>query len=86
MRTFFVLRKSSFPYLPCRFFRNIFTQSPVMFSTDLRYVICSFTKKACKFAIKRDSKNFLEVTKRMERLQQNSLVKVRFSDSDSGQV
>ena len=42
----------------------------------------SFTKKACKFAIKRDSKNFLEVAKGIEHLQQNALVKLRFSDSD----
>ena len=46
----------------------------------------SFTKKACKFAIKRDPKNFLEVAKEIEHLQQNALVKLRFSDSDSGQV
>ena len=48
--------------------------------------IPSFTKKACKFAVKKDSKIFLEVTKGIERLQQNALVKLRFSDSDSEQV
>ena len=46
----------------------------------------SFTKKACKFAIIRDSKNFLEVAKGIERLQQKSLVKACFSGSDSRQV
>ena len=46
----------------------------------------SFTKKACKFIIKRDSKNFLEVAKGIERLQQKSLVKACFSGSDSRQV
>ena len=49
-------------------------------------IICSFTKNACKFAIKRDSNFFLEVPKRIERLQQNALVKLHFSDSDSEQV
>ena len=44
----------------------------------------SFTKKACKFVMKRDSKNFLEVAKGIERLLQNSLAKLRFSDYDSG--
>ena len=46
----------------------------------------SFTKKACRFITKTDSKNFLEITKRIEHLQQNALVKLRFSDFDSGQV
>ena len=46
----------------------------------------SFTEKACKFIIKRDPKNFLEVAKRIEHLQQNALVKLSFPDSDSGQV
>ena len=44
----------------------------------------SFTKKACKFVIKRGSKNFLEVAKGIERLQQNSSVKLRFSGSALG--
>ena len=34
--------------------------------------------------MKRDSKNFVEVAKGIERLQQNALAKLRFSDSDSG--
>ena len=46
----------------------------------------SFTKKARKFAAKRDSKIFLEVAKGIEHFQQNALVKLGFSDSDSGQV
>ena len=50
------------------------------------YLPPSFTKKACKFVIKRDSKEFLEVAIGIERLQQNTLVKLRFLDSDSGQV
>ena len=45
----------------------------------------SFTNKDCKFVIKGDSTNFLEVVKGIERLQQNTLVKILFSDSDSGQ-
>ena len=60
-----------------------------MFSTDPhRSLICSVTKKACKFAINRDSspKIFLEVTKRIDLLQQDTLDKLRFSDSDSEQV
>ena len=46
----------------------------------------SFTKKACKFVIKKYSKNFLEVAKRLGRLQQKALVKLCISDSDLGQV
>ena len=44
----------------------------------------SFTKKACKFVIKRDSKNFPEVAKVIERLQQNASAKLRFSDLIQG--
>ena len=33
--------------------------------------------------MKRDPKIFLQVAKEIERLQQNALVKLRFSDSDS---
>ena len=49
-------------------------------------MVCSSTK-GCKFAIKRDSsaKNVLEVTKGTEHLQQNVLVILRFSDSESEQ-
>ena len=57
-----------------------------MFSDDLNSsVICSFTKRVYEIAIKRDSspKRFLEVTKGIERLQQNDLDKLRFLDPDS---
>ena len=49
----------------------------------------SFTKKAWKcvhLSMCSDPKNFLEVAKGIERLQQNALFKLRFSDSDSGQA
>ena len=36
--------------------------------------------------MKRDTKKFVEAAKGIERHQQNALVKLRFSDSDSGQV
>ena len=49
-------------------------------------ITCSFTEKACKYAIKRDSKIFLEIHKRIERLQQNTLVKLRFLGLDSEQA
>ena len=49
-------------------------------------IICSFTKNACKFAINRGPNIFLEVLKRIECLQQNTLFKLCFSDSDSEQV
>ena len=45
----------------------------------------SFTKKAWKcvhLSMCSDPKNFLEVAKGIERLQQNALVKLRFSNSD----
>ena len=48
-----------------------------MFSTDFHQsLICSVTKNACKFAIKRDSspKIFLEVTKGIDLLQQNAVL------------
>ena len=60
-----------------------------MFSANLNQsAICSFTKRVYKIAIKRDSspKHFLEVTKEIERLQQNALDKLRFLDPDSEQV
>ena len=38
------------------------------------------------FLLKETQKSFLEVPGRMERLQQNTLVKLRFSDSDSEQI
>ena len=63
--------KISFPSVG--FFRNIFTLTPVMFSTDLHYSIYNFTKEACNCPIKRDSKKFLEVTEGIVRLQQNNL-------------
>ena len=50
---------------------------------SLEILPLSFTKKDFKFVIKRDPKNFLEVAKEIERLQQNALVKLRFSYSDS---
>ena len=43
-------------------------------------------KKPAIFLWKETQKSFLEVPKRIERLQQNTLVKLRFSDSDSEQV
>ena len=67
LRFLFILQKISFSFWPCSFFFEIFLpQLPVMFSTDLRQLICSFNKRAYKIAIKRDSvpKHFLEVTKR----------------------
>ena len=63
--------KISFPSVG--FFRNIFTPTPVMFSTDLHYSICNFTKEACNCAIKRDSKKFPEVAEGIVRLQRNTL-------------
>ena len=46
MRTFFLFyEKVPFPHNPVGFFRNFFIP------------ICCFTKKACKFTVKRDSKN-----------------------------
>ena len=50
-------------------------------------MISTFTKKACKFAVKRDSipKFFLEVSKGIERLQ-NAFDEIHFSDSNSEQV
>ena len=58
---------SLFVFLSSLLFFEIFlSHHPVMFSTDFqKSIICSFTKKACKFAIKRDSnpKKFLEVAK-----------------------
>ena len=86
MRTKFVLRKSSFPFLIISLFFEIFLpQPPIMFSTDFNLsVICSFTKKVYKIAMKRDSspEHFLEVIKGIEHLQQNALNKLRFSDPD----
>ena len=60
-----------------------------MFSTDFHQsLIYSFAKATFEFTIKGDSsqKNFLEVTKGIERLQQNALNKLCFSDSNSEQV
>ena len=77
------------PLDPVGCFEIFLPKHPVMFSTDLHYsLICSVTKKACIFAIKKDSspKTFLEVTKGIDHLQQNALEKLRFSDSDSEQV
>ena len=81
MRTFFVLRKSSFLSWPCRFFSKWFSPNPGdVFNW-------SSLVKACKFAVKRDSipKFFLEVTKGIERLQ-NAFDEIHFSDSSSEQV
>ena len=81
MSTFFVLQKCSFPSWSCRLYLNVLRKHPVMFSTDLHQSsICSVTNKACNFAIKRDSslKIFLEVTKGIDLLQQNTLDKLRF--------
>ena len=57
-------------------FFEIFSPQPsVMFLTDLHQSVCSFTKKACELAIKRNLKKFLEVTK-----QQNAFNKTPQSD------
>ena len=70
--------------------QKVYTSWTSMFSNvndyNSRDTSPSFTKKACRFITKTDSKNFLEITKRIEHLQQNALVKLRFSDFDSGQV
>ena len=66
MRTFFVIEKVSSPLDPVGCFKIFLPKHPGMFSTGLyQSLICSITKKACKFAIKRDPspKIFLEVTK-----------------------
>ena len=67
--------------LTLQFFFEIFLpQPPVMLSTDLHWSItCSFTKKACKFAIKRDSS-------RKKCQTQNALDKLHFLDYNSEQV
>ena len=68
---------------PIAFFHNIFSSTPVMFLTHLyKSLTSSFTKRCYKIFIKRNSsaKKFLEVTKGIERLQQNALDKLRFSD------
>ena len=112
MKTFFVLRKSSFPSWFCRLFLeysypnlrcDVFNLSSLFnFSAhntrslssheQVRLIrLCfeilypSFTKKAWKcihLSMCSDPKNFLEVAKGRERLQQNALVKLRFSNSD----
>ena len=89
MRTFFVLEKVPSPLDPVGCFKIFLRKHTLMFSTYLHQsLICSVTKKACKFAIKRGSspKIFLEVTKGIDLLQQNALDKLCFSDSDSKQV
>ena len=43
-------------------------------------------KKNLQICYKKDSKNFLEVTKGIEHLQQNALLKFGFSDADSEQI
>ena len=51
---FFRLTKKIFPSCPCSFCFKMFLSQPLLiFSTDLVQSICSFTKKACKFAISR---------------------------------
>ena len=62
-------------------FEIFLPQLLMMFSTNLNYsVICSFTKRVYKIAMKNASipKHFLEVTKGIERLLQNALDKLRF--------
>ena len=126
VKSFFVLRKSSFPSWPCRVFFEIFLPQPPMWCFQLIFIIqyavrkifllvCSvfiiqkvytswtstfnyvngcffrdpfpsFTKKACKFIIRGDQKIFFKLPKKIKRLQQNAFVKLRFADSDSGQV
>ena len=51
-------------------------------------LICSFTKRVQKIAIKRDSspKHVLEVIKGIEHLQQNASDKLHFSDPESEQA
>ena len=87
---FFRFTKKFLPLLITQLFFEIFlAQPPAMFSTDFNWsVICSFTKRVWKISIKRDStpKHFLEVTKGIERLQQNASDKLRFSDPDSEQA
>ena len=77
IKSFFVLQKRSFPSSPCTLFFAIFLlQPPVMFLTHLyKSIICSFTKRCYKIVIKRNSsaKKFLEVTKGIERFQQNAI-------------
>ena len=88
---FFGFTKKILPlFIMQLFFSKYFLpQPPVMFSTDFNQsVICSFTKRVQKIAIKRGSspKHFLEATKGIERLQQNASDKLRFSDPDSEQA
>ena len=70
--------------------QKVYTSWTSMFSNvndyNSRDTSPSSTKKACRFITKRDSKKFLEITERIEHLQQNALVKLRFSDFDPGQV
>ena len=82
--TFLVLRKSFFSSWPCKFSSKYFYPNPGWcFQLIFIIQLSSFTKKACKFAIKRYSNIFLEFTKRREHLQSNALDKLRFSNSDS---
>ena len=54
MRNFSFYKKVLSPPDPVAFLRNIFTSTPVMFSNDLNQsVICSFTKRVYKIAIKK---------------------------------
>ena len=71
---------------PAAFFAIFLLQPPVMFLTHLyKSVMCRFTKRCYKIVIKINSsaKKFVEVTKGIERLQQNAL---RFSNPNSEQV
>ena len=86
-RQFFRFTKKFFPLLTLYAFFQIFLpQLTVMFSTDLYQSVCSFIEIACEFAIKRDSKNFVEFTKGIERLQQKTLLILYYADWDSEQV
>ena len=52
------------PLDPEVFLEIFLPETPPMFLTDLHWsIICSFTKKACKSAIKRDSKIFSKLPK-----------------------
>ena len=87
LRNLFLFYKNVLsPLHSVAFFAIFLLQIPVMFLTHLyKSVICSFTKRGYKIVITRNSsaKKFLEVTKGIERLQQNALDKLRFSDPDS---
>ena len=81
---FFFFTKKFLPILILQVFLEIFLPQPTaMFLIDLHQPICSFANKACELAIKRDLKIFLEIIKGIERLQQNALVKLCFSQRKS---